>query len=84
MAWAKQQGIHIDKQLSHFEAEEIQAGDHIIGTLPVNLIAEVCKRGGRYFHLSLDIPIEVRGKELIPEEMTRYDARLEEYKAQKT
>jgi len=81
--WAKQQGIKVDIQPTHFDPEQTQAGDTIIGTLPVNLIAKVCERGGRYLHLSLDLPAEARGKELTPEDMNQYNARLEEYRAVK-
>ncbi len=81
--WAKQQGIAIDKQQEHLNTSQLQAGDIIIGTLPINLIAEVCQKGGRYLHLSMDLPAEARGKELTPEEMVSYNARLEEYKALK-
>lgn len=79
--WAKQQGFDVDKQLHHFEPEITQKNDIIIGTLPINLVAEVCLRGGRYFHLSLDLPVEIRGKELSANDMEKYNARLEEYKA---
>lgn len=58
--WAKKQGIGIDKQQTHFDVNETQKNDVVIGTLPVNFIAEVCLRGGRYFHLSLDLPADTR------------------------
>ena len=51
--------------------------DIVIGTLPVNLIAEVNERGARYLHLTLDLPSEARGiQNLTQEEMERYNARL--------
>jgi len=81
--WAKQQGIKVDQQPRHFDAEQTRPSDTIIGTLPVNLIAKVCELGGHYLHLSLDLPAEARGKELTPEEMTKYNARLEEYRVEK-
>lgn len=81
--WAKQQGIQIDEQQSHFNIEDTQPDDTIIGTLPISLIAEVCQRGGTYLHLSLDLPADMRGKELSAEDMQRYGARLEAYSAQK-
>jgi CRISPR-associated protein Csx16 len=51
----------------------------VIGTLPVNLVAEVCSRGGRYLHLSLDLTPELRGSELSSEDMRRCGARVEEF-----
>lgn len=83
IAWAESQGFHVDQQLAHFEASVVNAGDSILGTLPVNLIAEVNQRGGRYFHLTLELPAQLRGQELTAEMMQQYGARLEEYTVQK-
>ena len=83
IAWAESQGFHVDQQLAHFEVNVVNAGDAVLGTLPVNLIAEVNQRGGRYFHLTLELPAEVRGQELTAQMMQQYGARLEEYAAQK-
>ena len=78
-AWAEQEGFQIDHVLDHLDIETVEAGDRILGTLPVNLVADVCKRGARYFHLSIEIPPAQRGRELTPEEMREFGARLEEY-----
>lgn len=83
IAWAESQGFHVDQQLAHFEVSVVNAGDSILGTLPVNLIAEVNQRGGRYFHLTLELPAQLRGQELTAEMMQQYGARLEEYTVQK-
>ena len=83
IAWAESQGFHVDQQLAHFEVSVVNAGDSILGTLPVNLIAEVNQRGGRYFHLTLELPAQLRGPELTGEMMQQYGARLEEYTVQK-
>ena len=81
--WAKQQGIQVDQQLNHLDTSIIQKGDTVLGTLPVNLIAEVCERGGHYYHLILELAPEMRGKELTAEDMQNSHARLEEYNAKK-
>jgi len=78
--WADRQGIRVDRQVAHLEIAEIQPGDVVIGTLPINLAAQVCARGARFFHLSLDVPPEARGRELSPDDLERYGARLEEYR----
>lgn len=83
VAWAEAEGFHIDQRLTHFEVETVQPGDMILGTLPVSLIAEVNICGGRYFHLTLELPPEIRGKELTADDMRTYGARLEEYAAQR-
>ncbi len=82
--WAAQQGIAVDEVIAHLDVERVQAGDMIIGTLPVNLAAEVCARGARYLHLSLDLPAAQRGCELMAEDMLRFGARIEEYRVQRT
>ena len=79
VAWAQRRGLAVDRQLAHLAPEQIAPGDTVIGTLPVNLIARVCARGGRYLHLSLDLPAEARGRELTADELERYGARLEAY-----
>lgn len=56
----------------------LRTGNVVIGTLPANLVADVCDKGARYFHLTLDLPLVYRGRELSAAEM---GARLEEYSA---
>jgi CRISPR-associated protein Csx16 len=77
--WAEEQGIIVDRIIDHLDVEIIQPGDTVIGILPVNLAAEVCARGGRYFHLSIDLPPEWRGRELSAANMRCFGARIEEY-----
>lgn len=51
--------------------------------LPVSLAAEVCAKGARYLHLTLDLPPTARGRELTAEEMDVRGARLEEYRVER-
>ncbi len=46
--WARQQGIVVDHQLAHLDIDMIDSGDTVIGSLPVNLVAEVCEKGFLY------------------------------------
>lgn len=78
--WARMQGIAVDHWVPHLEAEEVAACDTVIGTLPVQLAADVCARGARYLNLSLDLPFAWRGRELSAEELAAANARLEEFK----
>lgn len=78
--WAAKNNIAVDVQLSHFDPSIIKKGDVVIGTLPVQLVYEVNKLGGKYLHLSIDIPREMRGKELSASEMQACNARLEPYR----
>lgn len=77
--WATAEGIQVDEQIDHLDTGDIRPGDVVIGSLPVNLAAEVCVRGGHYLHLSLDLPTELRGRELTAEQMRACDARVEEF-----
>ncbi|MBF0152727.1 MAG: CRISPR-associated protein Csx16 [Magnetococcales bacterium] len=80
VAWAHDNGVAADVRVEHLDPEIIQAGDMVIGSLPVNLAARICHRGARYLHLSLELPSAWRGRELTKEEMTACGARIEEYR----
>lgn len=80
--WARRQGI-ADDVVAHLDPATVRPGDIILGTLPVSAVAEVCARGGRYFHLHLDLPQDLRGKELDADAMEALGARLEEYEARR-
>ncbi len=80
--WAERQGIIVDDLVEHLDPECINPGDLVIGTLPVHLVAAICRRGGRYKHLSMDIPPDHRGQELSADDMERFHARLEEFRVE--
>ena len=53
--WAARHGHRDAIAIAHLDATLIAAlrpGDRVLGTLPANLIADVCGRGARYFHLT--------------------------------
>ncbi len=77
--WAAQKGFTIDKQVEHLNPDDIQADDKVLGTLPIHLAAQVCQKHAEYWHLSLDIPAEWRGKELSTKDLQRFQARLEQF-----
>jgi len=77
--WLAAQGFANVNHIPHFDPAQIQPGDQVVGTLPVHLAATVCGHGGRYYHLTLDIPAEARGRELTANDMRQFGARLEEY-----
>ena len=79
VAWAHEEGIEVTQLIDHLDVACIQPGDTVVGTLPVNLAAQVCARGGRYLHLSLELPPDMRGKELTAEDMRRLGAKVEEF-----
>ena len=77
--WAESRGFRVDLHVGHLDVAAVEPGDIVMGTLPVNLAADVQARGARYLHLSLDLVPELRGRELSAEQMERAGARLEEY-----
>lgn len=83
IAWAHQTGFDVDHRVEHLLPEQVQEGDVVIGTLPINLASEVCERQARYLHMRLDLARDDRGRELSVEDMQRCGARLEEYFVQK-
>ncbi|HHW75631.1 MAG TPA: CRISPR-associated protein Csx16 [Xanthomonadaceae bacterium] len=78
--WAAGEGLAVDAVIAHLDPQTIQPGDVVIGTLPIHLAARVCERGGRYLHLSLELPPDWRGRELSAADLRRFGARLEEYR----
>lgn len=80
--WAARKGLSA-QVVSHLDMSWLEDGDLVLGTLPVSLAAEVCARGGRYFHLSLDVPPGMRGHELSADDMERLGASLEEFEVRR-
>lgn len=80
MEWAASQGLAVDQLITHLDPSYVRSGDTVIGTLPVNLVAEVCARGARYLHLTLNLPTELRGKELSSDDMRQFGARTDEFR----
>jgi len=77
--WAAEEGFAVDRLISHLDPASVQPDDVVIGSLPVNLAAEVCAHGARYLHLSLPLPPELRGRELSADDMRRLGASLQEF-----
>jgi len=82
--WATNQGLPIDRHVSHLDPTQVQTGDTVIGSLPVHLAAAVCQRGARYLNLSLDLPEHWRGRELSADELRQCKARLEGFDVRTT
>lgn len=62
--WAKSQSLAVDRWLAHLDPELIEAGDVVIGTLPVHLAEAVCRRGAAFHFLIVPHQSEQRGQEL--------------------
>lgn len=81
--WAEEEGIQVDLVLAHLDPLDVAGGDTVIGSLPVNLAADVCARGARYLHLSLELPASLRGRELSADEMRALGARVVEFRVER-
>lgn len=81
--WMAKQSIVIDRVVAHLDPLEVNSGDIVYGSLPINLAAQLCERGARYIHLSLVIPFAWRGKELSADELGMIGARFEEFTIQR-
>lgn len=79
--WAADGGARARKILQDsFDPSIVCPGDIVIGTLPVHLVAEINRRGCHYWHLTMEVPSDWRGKELDAEQMRAFGARLQEFR----
>ncbi|MFY8299515.1 CRISPR-associated protein Csx16 [Pseudoalteromonas sp. SS15] len=77
--WCRQQGLECDQVIAHLNIALVQAGDEVIGTLPIPMAAELIKKGGKYFHLTVPLTADLRGRELSAERMTQLGCSLTQY-----
>ncbi len=77
--WMQRHGPAFDQHVPHLDPTQVRPGDAVIGTLPVNLAAQVCARGAAYWHLALDMPAQTRGQELSADELQALGATLRRY-----
>lgn len=77
--WLHRRGYEAVQTIAHLDPTTIQPGDTVIGTLPVHLAAAVCARGARFVFLSVDIPAQLRGKELTDAQLDQFNARLQSF-----
>ncbi|MDO4723850.1 MAG: CRISPR-associated protein Csx16 [Comamonadaceae bacterium] len=81
--WMQTHGPAYDHHVAHLDVTTIQAGDTVIGTLPINIAAQVCERGAQYWNLSLQMPPHARGQELSAEELQALGTMLERFEVRK-
>ena len=79
LEWATWRNLSVDRFVSHLNMHDVQSGDRVYGTLPVELAAEVCRRGARFFSLCVGVTEEQRGCNLTADDLFRLNARLREY-----
>ena len=54
---------------THLDRLEFDAGDIVCGVLPVHLMARINQLGARVAVIEMDVPADLRGRELSPEEL---------------
>ena len=77
LEWAARRGL-CAVPVAHLIPARLRSNQIVIGTLPADVAAEVCARGGRYYHLTLRLGPNDRGRELSADEMEALGARLVE------
>lgn len=77
--WIKQQGIAIDRWESHLDLADVKAGDKVIGTLPIPMVAALNKKGATYLHLNVAVPASLRGQELSEDTLYALGASLQSF-----
>lgn len=77
--WATRQHLQVDRTVPHLDPAQVQPGDTVIGSLPVNLAAQVCAKGASYWHLSVELPAELRGRELSADDLEQLGARVQAF-----
>lgn len=81
--WARRHGVMFDLHAHHLDLDMIATGDRVLGSLPVNMAALICDKGAEYWHLSLRLAPQDRGRELTADDLDRGGARLERYRVEK-
>jgi CRISPR-associated protein Csx16 len=79
--WLKSTMLPTDEVVvtAHYTPGMAQGFDYVVGILPIQLVAELCAEGIRYYQMIMDVPEEFRGKELSIEQMDQFNARLVQY-----
>lgn len=81
--WIKtQKHIKIDEFVTHLDIEAINKGDTIIGILPFDIAATLCKKGGIFYALLLNQNEDNRGQEHSAQKMHQLGARLQRFRAE--
>lgn len=79
----RQPNLKIDEVIAHLDPSIINAGDVVIGTLPLHIASEVCERGGEFYFLQLPAGSVGIGQELTADEMSALGASLARFDIKK-
>ena len=71
----------VTEHVLHLDPEQVQSGDIIIGTLPINMVATITNKGAIYWHIAMPMQYSQRGHELSYDDMIHLNVKLERYEA---
>jgi CRISPR-associated protein Csx16 len=80
--WLNQEKVQFDRHILHLAIDQLQPGDGVIGNLPVPMVADLTAMGVRYWHLSFDVPLELRGVELSADQLRKLGIQLRAYRVE--
>jgi putative CRISPR-associated protein (TIGR02620 family) len=83
LEWLKQQlgSQHPFVHIQHLDdAHALQAGDHVLGNLPLDRVAKLNALGIRYSHVVIHVPFHLRGTELTAANLAAHGAHLQEFR----
>lgn len=76
--WAQQNGFADAEIVESFTPDMVEAGDTVVGTLPLHLAAAVHAKGANFIALTMKpVPAELRGTPLSAEQMDELDAAIQ-------
>ncbi len=81
--WLRNMGLQVDEWVEHLDLARVRAGDEVVGTLPVHIVARLNAAGVSYVHLSVKLPAGHRGRELSAMELDAFGAVLEGYRVER-
>ncbi len=69
--------------ISHLDPQVIQSGDTVIGVLPLQIIAEITRKGANFYSFEINVPADLRGIELTEEHLKALSPKLIQYEVHK-
>jgi len=76
VAWLKSRGF-AGQVIAHLDPKILNRGDRVVGVLPITLVKQLIDKGVQVYSLQLpNLPRELRGEELTPELMDKYEAKV--------
>ncbi len=68
--------------VAHLDVRALRSGDRVVGTIPLQIAAQLIQRGIRYWHLCVPLTPADRGRELSAERLAELCAQVRCYNVQ--